>query len=176
MHHSAITMILLALIPAFTLGTPTITAQRATEDLATAQMNWWLDTGRVSQFLSESPSLTGQDLATQAGLALGFENDELNHKNVIDAALGNNPNIQKANNTLVVQGTFQVVVNGLMDLATNGSGYTAAQVIAAVASINNDRCKHVLPAIDIYLHTTSSYLGNANAFPLFATRPLNCPC
>jgi hypothetical protein len=165
---------LLALTPAFTLGLPTLAArQTSDEGVGNAQFNWYQDTFLVSQFLSEATSLSGQDLANAASSALGSENDELIHKGVIDSLLPNDPNIQAANNVLVNQGTFQFVVSGLTDLATNGAGYTPAQVLFSVNEINTDRCNLVLPAIDTYLQAAAALSGNAA--PAAAARPNNFP-
>ena len=174
MHYSTVTTMLLALTPAFTLGLPTLAArQTSDEGVGNAQVNWYQDTFLVSQFLSEATSLSGQDLANAAASALGSENDEPIHKGVIDSLLPNDPNIQAANNILITQGTFQFVVNGLTDLATNGAGYTPDQVLFSVNEINTDRCNSVLPAIDTYLQAAAALSGNA--FPAAAARPNNCP-
>ena len=145
--------------------------------LDTAQGNWEADTAIVSSFLSSADSFSGTTLANAAQTALNAENNELTQKVVLDNqfVFVNNPNptVQKANAVLVDQGTFQFVVNGLQNLATNGATMSAAQVSAAVASINTDRCNKVLPAIDQYFTAASSFLKNGQL--LKAVRPTNCP-
>jgi len=78
-----------------------------------------------------------------------------------------------ANNTLVTDGTFDVVVAGLRDLVNNGERMGADEVEAVVLGINVGRCARVLPAIDIYLGTASQLLGSG--ITLVANRPNNCP-
>jgi len=178
MSFTTIATMLLTLTPALSLGMPTLAArQNSNEGVGNAQVNWFQDTSLVSQFLSIAPTLTGQDLANAAASALASENDELIHKGVLDAAfltvINLDPNVLTANATLVDQGTFVFVVNGLMDLATNGAGYTPDQVAFSVNEINTVRCGQVLPAIDIYLQDAGVLSGNQ--FPNAAVRPNNCP-
>jgi hypothetical protein len=174
MHYTAVTSALLVLLPAFTLGAPTLAA-RQDEGPALAQSNWAQDTAVVSQFLSTGASLTGQDLVNAATNALSFENDELVHKGVLDNLLLNadHPDIVKADNILGAQGNFQFVVTGLTNLAFNGLNFTPDQVLSQIQQINNVRCSLVLPSIDTYLQTAAVLSGNA--FPNAAVRPNNCP-
>jgi hypothetical protein len=65
------------------------------------------------------------DLVSQVATALVNEKDRLNYKAILDNwfLFVSNPdeNIQQANNELVDQDTFMVVVNGLQDLVDNGA-------------------------------------------------------
>jgi len=80
--------------------------------LLNAVNGWMNDTGKVTKFLNTATSLTGDDYTTAATIALNAEIDELNHKAVLDAGL-DPATIQKANDTLATQGTFQAVVDAL---------------------------------------------------------------
>ena len=173
-------MMLLALSPAISLGLPTTLAARqsSSEGIGEAQSNWFQDTSMVSQFLSTASSLSGQDLVNAASAALANKDNELVHKGVLDAAFVSMLDsddlapIQTANATLVTQGTFQFVVDGLTDLATNGAGYSPGQVVTAVEGINAIRCTQVLPAIDVYLQNAA--LLSLQSIPNAAARPNNC--
>ena len=85
------------------------------------------------------------EFLSAASSALSAEKDELIHKQVLDTALGQASIVQNANSTLVLEGTFQMVVDLLQDIASNG-----VSRIANVDKINNVRCPRVLPAIDAY--------------------------
>jgi len=149
----------------------------STQDIADAQNEWAADTSKVSQFLSAAESLDSGDLVTQATTALANEKDELIHKAVLDnqflSVSNPDPNVQQANDTLVGQGTFMFVVNGLQALATNGASMSPSDVSAAILSINTDRCTFVLPAIDEYFTASGNLLNNGDV--LVANRPDNCP-
>ena len=128
-------------------------------------------------FLSAAESLNSGDLVSQAATALANEKDELNHKAVFDNqfVFVSNPdeNVQQANNELVDQGTFMVVVNGLQALVDNGANMSPSDVSAAIQSINMDRCSLVLPSIDTYFQASGNLLNNG--VTLLANRPDNCP-
>ena len=147
------------------------------QDIADAQNQWASDTSKVSQFLSAAESLNSGDLVSQAATALANEKDELNHKAVLDNqfVFVSNPdeNVQQANNVLVDQGTFMVVVNGLQGLVDNGANMSPSDVSAAIQSINVDRCSLVLPSIDTYFQASGNLLNNG--VTLLANRPDNCP-
>jgi hypothetical protein len=80
---------------------------------------------------------------------------------------------QQANNELVDQGTFMVVVNGLQALADNGANMSPSDVSTAIQSINMDRCSLVLPSIDTYFQASANLLNNG--VTLLTNRPDNCP-
>ncbi|KAH8650343.1 hypothetical protein BGZ60DRAFT_534431 [Tricladium varicosporioides] len=146
------------------------------QDIADAQSQWASDTSKVSQFLSAAESLNPGDLVSQAATALANEKDELNHKAVLDNqfVFVSNPdeNVQQANNVLVDQGTFMIVVNGLQALVDNGANMPPSNVSAAIQSINTDRCSLVLPSIDTYFQASGNLLNNG--ITLLANRPNNC--
>ncbi|EXJ56206.1 uncharacterized protein A1O5_12662 [Cladophialophora psammophila CBS 110553] len=183
MHYDTVTTILLTITPAFSLGIPAlITREIPVDTVGNAQLFWAGDTSLVSQFLSMAPSLSGQDLANAAASALTSEGDELTQKGVLDAVFrtlgsgeagGALTDITAANTTLVEQGTFQFVVNGLNDLVINGADFSPDQVLSSVTMINTVRCNSVLPAIDIYLGSAAVLSGRP--FPNVAVRPDNCP-
>ncbi len=129
---------------------PTLTLASCFE-LRTAMLAWQHDTSIVSSFLDIASHLSPHDIEIQGGHALAAEKDELTHKAVIDAALGTKANVQEANNVLVTQGTFQTVVDLLTDMADNGNN--------DVKVINEGRCPHVLPAIDMYFAAVVSACG-----------------
>jgi hypothetical protein len=147
------------------------------QDIADAQNQWASDTSKVSQFLSAAESLNSGDLVSQAATALANEKDELNHKGVLDNqfVLVSNPdeNVQQANNVLVDQGAFMVVVNGLQALIENGANMSPSDVSATIRSINMNRCSLVLPSIDTYFQASGNLLNNG--LTLLANRPDNCP-
>jgi len=78
-----------------------------------AVMSWMNDTGKVSKFLNTATSFSGDEFTRQATIALNAEKDELNHKMVLDAAVGTMDMVKAANDTLATQGTFQAVVDTL---------------------------------------------------------------
>jgi hypothetical protein len=96
-------------------STPSGSASGTPSDkqIANAVVSWMNDTGKVTKFLNTATSLSGDEFTKQATIALNAEKDELNHKMVLDAALGNMAMVQMANDTLATQGTFQAVVDTL---------------------------------------------------------------
>ena len=114
---------------------------------------------------------------SQAATALVNEKDELNHKAVLDNqfVFVSNPDktVQQANNKLVDQGTFMVVVNGLQALVDNGANMSPSDISAATQSINSDRCLFVLPSIDAYFQASGNLLSSG--VTILANRPNNCP-
>jgi hypothetical protein len=178
MQYFTASTMLLALLPAFTLGAPTLAVRQVSvSDLSDALNQWSADTSLVSEFLSAATSLSSQDLASQAAIALNNENDELSHKAVFDAMFVNvaipDSNVVAANTVLVTQQTFQFVVDGLTDLMTNGATYTPDQVAFSINEINTDRCNLVLPAIDAYFQAANAVIQDGAT--VLATRPNNCP-
>lgn len=105
-------------------------------DLATAVANWMADTSMVSDFLNRGPTIQNNVAFKQAAtVAFNAEVDELNHKAVIDAALGTDPNVIAANSTLATGGAFQDVVDKLQLMSVQG--------MAAVANVDliiQNRC------------------------------------
>lgn len=83
------------------------------KQIMNAVMSWMNDTGKVTKFLNTATSFSGDEYTRQATIALNAEKDELNHKMVLDAALGTMKMVQDANDTLATQGTFQAVVDTL---------------------------------------------------------------
>ncbi|KAF2154481.1 hypothetical protein K461DRAFT_277591 [Myriangium duriaei CBS 260.36] len=122
------------------------------------------DTGIVSNFLNEAATLSGAAFTSAARTALAAEKDELTHKAVIDAipALANTPAVRSANNILATQGAFQAVVDKLQEMVTDG----AAVGVIDTNAIDANRCKNVLPNIDIYLKAAGTNLA--------AVRPTAC--
>jgi hypothetical protein len=107
--------------------------------VANAVNSWQNNTGKVSNFLNTATSLVGDDFTRQATIALNAEKDELNHKMILDAAMGMQPDVQSANMVLAMQGTFQMVVDVLNKMATQGPDTARADVDA----INQNRCVNV---------------------------------
>jgi hypothetical protein len=105
-------------------------------DLATAVANWMADTSMVSDFLNRGAGIQNNVAFKQAAtVAFNAEVDELNHKAVIDAVNGADPNVVAANSTLATGGSFQDVVDKLQQMSTQG--------LAAVGNIdliNQNRC------------------------------------
>lgn len=134
-------------------GAPGANGQTPTSgDLATAVSNWMADTSMVSNFLNTGASIQNNAAFKQAALvAYNAEVDELNHKAIIDAANGNQPNVQAANSTLATGGAFQDVVDKLQIMSVQGKA--AANNIDL---INQNRCTNVLPNIDAYMASTGS--------------------
>ncbi|RBR00474.1 hypothetical protein VDGD_02618 [Verticillium dahliae] len=131
--------------------------------LMNAVMGWMNDTGKVTNFVNTATSLTGDEFTLQAQIALNAELDELNHKKILDAGLGDNPMVQSANEVLETQGTFQNVVDVLQAMVNNGPDTAQADVNA----INNNRCVNVLPNIDMYF-------AAAGMPEVSAARPTGC--
>ncbi|KAF2107181.1 hypothetical protein BDV96DRAFT_506601 [Lophiotrema nucula] len=126
-------------------------------DLATAVANWMADTSMVSNFLNVGGSIQNNVAFKQAAtVAFNAEVDELNHKAIIDAALGNTANVQAANSTLATGGAFMDVVNKLQIMSQQG--------MAAVNNIDlilQNRCVNVLPNIDAYMAATGDNQSKA---------------
>lgn len=131
--------------------------------IANAVVSWMNDTGKVTNFLDTATSLTGDDFTKQATIALNAEKDELNHKTILDAAMGQQPDVQDANNVLAMQGTFQMVVDTLQKMVDGGPDTAQADVDA----INQNRCVNVLPNID-------KYFAAAGSSTITASRPTGC--
>lgn len=105
-------------------------------DLATAVANWMADTSMVSDFLNRGPTIQNNVAFKQAAtVAFNAEVDELNHKAVIDAANGADPNVIAANSTLATGGAFQDVVDKLQQMSVQGMA-----AAANIDLINQNRC------------------------------------
>ncbi|KAH8587104.1 hypothetical protein B0O99DRAFT_694795 [Bisporella sp. PMI_857] len=132
------------------------TANQATDvsdtQVGNAVLGWMNDTGKVTKFLNTATSFTGDEYTKQATIAFNAEVDELNHKAILDAALGDQPDVQAANDTLATKGTFQAVVDALQAMVNEGPD-TAQQ---RVTEINNNRCVNVLPNINKYFAAAGS--------------------
>lgn len=115
------------------------TIQVSDTQIANAVASWMTDTGKVTKFLDTATSFTGDEFTRQATIALNAEKDELNHKNILDAAMGMQPDVQAANNVLEMQGTFQMVVDTLQKMVSQGPDTAQADV----DSINKNRCVNV---------------------------------
>ncbi|OAL48195.1 hypothetical protein IQ07DRAFT_513743 [Pyrenochaeta sp. DS3sAY3a] len=105
-------------------------------DLATAVSNWMADTSMVSNFLNTGNSIQNNVAFKQAAtVAFNAEVDELNHKAIIDAANGNDPNVIAANSTLATGGSFQDVVDKLQEMSVKGQA-----AAGNIDLINQNRC------------------------------------
>lgn len=173
-------ILLVSFLSSVALSAPTLSSRQipSADDISAAANAWAAETDVVSQFISAASTLSGSALTTSASNALSHEVDELTHKAVLDMEFGpGGPEasglIVGANNILVTDGTFQVVVDGLRNLATNGATMSVDEVNGAILAINTDRCGRVLPAIDTYL-AAASKLSNLGTV-LLAGRPNNCP-
>ncbi|KAK9423777.1 hypothetical protein SUNI508_03793 [Seiridium unicorne] len=131
--------------------------------IANAVLSWMNDTGKVTNFLDTATSFTGDEFTRQATIALNAEKDELNHKNILDSAMGTLPDVQAANEVLAMQGTFQMVVDTLQKMVDQGPDTAQADVNA----INQNRCVNVLPNID-------KYFAAAGSSTISASRPTGC--
>ncbi|KAI4907692.1 hypothetical protein J4E90_009098 [Alternaria incomplexa] len=121
-------------------------------DLATAVSNWMADTSMVSNFLNTGASIQNNVQFKQAAtVAFNAEVDELNHKAIIDAANGADPNVIAANSTLATGGSFQDVVDKLQQMSVQGMA-----AAGNIDLINQNRCVNVLPNIDAYMASTGS--------------------
>lgn len=107
--------------------------------IANAVMSWQNDTAKVTKFLNTATSLTGDEYTRQATIALNAEVDELNHKMILDAAMGQMQTVMDANDVLATQGTFQAVVDTLQAMVNDGPDTAQANVNI----INNNRCVNV---------------------------------
>jgi hypothetical protein len=105
-------------------------------DLATAVANWMADTSMVSDFLNRGAGIQNNVAFKQAAtVAFNAEVDELNHKAIIDAANGADPNVIAANSTLATGGSFQDVVDKLQLMSTQGLA-----AVGNIELINQNRC------------------------------------
>lgn len=105
-------------------------------DLATAVSNWQADTSMVSNFLNTGASIQNNVQFKQAAtVAFNAEVDELNHKAIIDAANGADPNVIAANSTLATGGAFQDVVDKLQEMSVKGQA-----AAGNIDLINQNRC------------------------------------
>ncbi|ORY58080.1 uncharacterized protein BCR38DRAFT_301201, partial [Pseudomassariella vexata] len=133
------------------------------KQIANAVISWQNDTSKVSKWMDTATSFTGHEFTRRATIALNAEIDELNHKKILDIAMGQMPMVQEANSVLETQGTFQDVVNVLRVMVTDGPD-TAQD---SVNAINQNRCVNVLPNIDKYFAAAGSPMVKA-------TRPTGC--
>jgi hypothetical protein len=118
----------------------------STADLATAVANWMADTSMVSDFLNRGPGIQNNVAFKQAAtVAFNAEVDELNHKAVIDAANGADPNVIAANSTLATGGSFQDVVDKLKLMSVQGRA-----AVANIDLINQNRCVNGMFARHVY--------------------------
>lgn len=133
------------------------------QQIANAVMSWMADTNKVTNFLNMAASMSGDEFTTQATIALNSEKDELNHKQVLDDALGQTQMVQQANEVLANQGTFQAVVDALQQMVNEGPDNAQA----TVDDINANRCVNVLPNIDMYF-------AAAGSASVTSVRPTGC--
>jgi len=135
--------------------------------IQTAVDAWQRDTGVVSNFLNMGQSFTDENtFKNQALIAHSAEVDELTHKNVLDQFVQSN-NLAGANSTLT-NGAFQLVVDQLLLMATQGR-----KAIGGIDLINKDRCVNVLPNIDIYFRESALNIGGGIPVQQ-AVRPAAC--
>jgi hypothetical protein len=136
--------------------------------MTTAIGAWMRDTGLVSNFLNNGASYPDDaTFKNQALIARSAEIDELTSKNVLDQFMPNNQNVKAANATLS-NGSFQLVVDELGNMADNGRSQ-----MAAIQKINNVRCVNVLPNIDTYMREAALTIGNGQAV-VQSVRPSAC--
>jgi hypothetical protein len=143
------------------------------EDITAAAKAWLQDTASVSSFLDFATSTfpsSPPNLLSKGVFALNAEKDELDHKMILDnffifETRTPNEDVIEAFNILVTEGKFQKVVDGLQDISTTGN-------LADVAIINKNRCKNVLPAIDVYFKAVAEATGQSEFVP--AVRPAAC--
>jgi hypothetical protein len=155
----------LALV-AVALPKPQTTSEVAA--LAQAVSQWHDDTKAVSAFLQARKVGNQQEFELLAADAHRHEIDEIGPKAFIDNYFGtSNANITKANTVLATEGNFQCVVNGLMDFAQNG-----LNALTNITTLAENRCRTVLPAIDMYFAEVSKVTGNST---LTAVRPIGIP-
>lgn len=159
------------LLPVLALAAPSVAIpkRQVQEDINTAMLNWLQDTGFVSSYLDAAASLAPSDVLSDGALALAAENDELNHKAILDNFFifetdTPDQNVINANTVLVTEGHFQMVVDQLQDISVTGN-------LADIQAINWNRCTNVLPAIDAYFFAVSQVTGGV-FYP--AIRPLAC--
>ncbi|KID89719.1 hypothetical protein MGU_03124 [Metarhizium guizhouense ARSEF 977] len=149
------------------------------EQIDTAARAWRNDTGTVSNFLSNAESMDPQELQRQGKIALDAENDELLHKAVLDrmflngTAAARDAGVADAHDVLVNQDTFQFIVDGLTLVSKRGSTMKPDEVKTLVRAMNQDRCPHVLPAIDKYMAAAQGAVPGGDK-SLKAYRPTNC--
>ncbi|OAA46824.1 hypothetical protein NOR_02460 [Metarhizium rileyi] len=154
------------------------TRQPSNQAIAAAATSWRLDTGTVSNFLSNAESMTPQQLQQQGTIALDAEKDELIHKAVLDRMFLNgtranqDAGVADANDVLVNQSTFQFIVDGLTLISNRGANMQPDEVSTLVRAMNQDRCPLVLPAIDKYLAAAAG--ASNDGVLLQAVRPTNC--
>lgn len=169
MHFS---ILFVTLFPILALAAPStaVPKRQVQEDITTAMLNWLQDTGFVSSYLDQAASLAPSDVLADGALALAAENDERNHKAVLDNFFvfetdTPNQNVINANTTLITDGNFESVVMLLEDISVTGN-------LADIMAINFVRCANVLPAIDAYFIAVAQATGSSFFSP--AIRPLAC--
>ncbi|KAF2100981.1 hypothetical protein NA57DRAFT_55051 [Rhizodiscina lignyota] len=169
-----------AVVVAFIAGSSASPTLFARQMPSAAQINqaiqaWQADTATVSAFLDAAANLgnfaSNADFESQALTATNAEKDELTHKAVLDMEFPGQSNAQivQANQVLVADNTFQNVVDQLQEMSVLGESRASADV----TNINNDRCVHVLPCIDVYFAQGAIAAGDSGA-PLTAARPAAC--
>jgi hypothetical protein len=135
--------------------------------LLAAASAWRDDTEGVSTLLAlASQQGVGAPGVVNGGgqAALDQENNELTHKTILDIFFSFNPSDKIAGaSAALTSGSFQKVVDGLQDFASNGASAQTDPTLLA-----QDRCRDVLPNIDIYFQEVARVTQTE---PLKAVRP-----
>ncbi|KAH7119575.1 hypothetical protein B0J11DRAFT_590460 [Dendryphion nanum] len=128
---------------------------------------WAGDIGQVTRFLDQAESISPEDFVARATTALAFQLDEFQFKNSLDGFIGQDPLLRAANQTLIGDGTLDMVVDLLEELVKKGK-----EGIENVKRINEVRCNRILPAVDVYFNAVTA--SDASFRRLVAARADGC--
>ncbi|OAP59757.1 hypothetical protein AYL99_04759 [Fonsecaea erecta] len=140
--------------------------------IANAINQWNGDVVTVNSFLEKAPSLDSTTLLFDLENALTAAQDEPNQLNVLacEVDVVGSP-AQTAANELF-NGFENNVLVPLGNIISNPSD--ASNVATQLQTINQFRCCHVLPDLDILWSSTAEDEGVANIAPISAPRPSTC--
>ncbi|KAH7111081.1 hypothetical protein B0J11DRAFT_585952 [Dendryphion nanum] len=150
-----------------THGYPTPQTFALPTTLLTFASLWAGDIGQVTRFLDQVESISPEDFVARATTALAFQLDEFQFKNSLDRSIGQDPLLRAANQTLIGDGTLDMVVDLLEELVQRGK-----EGIENVNKINEVRCTRILPAVDVYFNAVTA--SDASFRRLVAARAEGC--
>ncbi|KIX94664.1 uncharacterized protein Z520_09710 [Fonsecaea multimorphosa CBS 102226] len=140
--------------------------------IANAINQWNSDVVTVNSFLDEAASLDTSTLLVDLETALTAAQDEPNQLNVLacESDVAGTPAQTAAND--LFNGFENNVLVPLGNIIANPSD--ANNVAMQLQTINQFRCCHVLPDLDVLWSGTAEDEGVANIVPITAPRPNTC--
>jgi hypothetical protein len=131
--------------------------------------SWNSDVAMVNSFLNTPPT-TGASYGDFASFTLGFAQDEPNELMILSMITGLSTDATNAIQNLMQ--VFGGVLTNLQDIINNQNDLNV--INADIANINQIRCCHVLPDLDVLWTAAADDEGVSNLVNLAVPRPNAC--